>query len=82
MIKNENYINVCGWMISELADLRLNEIFIYAIIHGFSQDGKSFYTGSLSYLMEDDEIKFYFKERQENLKAKFSLLAWASSLCS
>ena len=52
MIKSENYINVCGWMISELADLRLNEIFIYAIIHGFSQDGKSFYTGSLSYLME------------------------------
>ena len=52
MIKSENYINVSGWMISELADLRLNEIFIYAIIHGFSQDGKSFYTGSLSYLME------------------------------
>lgn len=52
MLKNENYINVSGWMLKELEGLRLNEIFIYAIIHGFCQDGKSFFTGSLSYLME------------------------------
>ena len=48
-IRRENFINIQGWM---LADLKLkgNELLIYAIIYGFSQDGETRFTGSLSYL--------------------------------
>ena len=40
MIKKENYVQISGWMISEL-NLSGNELIAYALIHGFSQDGKS-----------------------------------------
>ena len=49
-IKNENYIQVSGWMINELG-LRGNELLAYALIHGFCQDGKSVFKGSLNYIM-------------------------------
>ena len=49
MIKNENFIVIQGFMINEL-DLKGNELIIYAIIYGFSQDGENKYTGSLNYL--------------------------------
>ena len=48
-IKNDNYIQISGWMINEL-DLKGNELMIYALIHGFSQDGKSDYHGGLQYI--------------------------------
>lgn len=51
MIKNENYISISGWMVSELK-LKGNELLIYAVIHGFSQDGKSDFHGGLGYLAE------------------------------
>lgn len=51
MIKNDNFVQISGWMINEL-NLKGNELFIYSIIHGFSQDGKSDYHGGLSYLAE------------------------------
>lgn len=51
MIKNENYIQISGWMVSELK-LKGNELLIYAVIHGFSQDGKSDFHGGLNYLAE------------------------------
>ena len=38
-------------MISEL-NLSGNELIAYALIHGFSQDGKSVFRGSLSYIQE------------------------------
>ena len=44
-----NYINIQGWMVSEL-ELSGNELLAYSIIYGFSQDGKSKFTGSSSYL--------------------------------
>ena len=49
MIKNENFIVIQGFMINELV-LKGNELIIYAIIYGFSQDGENKYTGSLNYL--------------------------------
>lgn len=49
-IKNENYIQISGWMINEL-DLKGNELLVYALIHGFCQDGKSVFKGSLNYIM-------------------------------
>jgi DNA-binding MarR family transcriptional regulator len=50
-MKNENYINIQGWMINELK-LKGNELILYAIIYGFTQDGETEYKGSLSYLSE------------------------------
>lgn len=48
-MKDKGYINIQGWMINEL-DLKGNELILFAVIHGFSQDGKSKYRGSLSYI--------------------------------
>ena len=40
MVKNENYLVIQGWMIAELK-LKGNELLIYAIIYGFSQNNQS-----------------------------------------
>lgn len=50
-IKPDNYIAIQGWMITELG-LKNSELIVYALIYGFSQDRRSAFTGSLSYLME------------------------------
>lgn len=44
-----NYINIQGWMCSKLK-LSGNELLIYALIYGFSQDGISEFRGSRSYI--------------------------------
>lgn len=51
LVKNENYIHIEGWMINEL-HLKGNDLLVYAIIYGFSQDNESRYTGSLQYLAD------------------------------
>jgi hypothetical protein len=48
-MNNENYINILGWMINDL-NLKGNELILYAIIYGFSQDGQSEYYGSQRYI--------------------------------
>ena len=48
-MRNDNFFVVQGWMVNEL-DLTGNELMIYAIIYGFSQEPNSWYEGSLSYL--------------------------------
>lgn len=68
MIKRENFINVTGWMVSDLK-LKGNELLIYAIIYGFSQDNESKFTGSLGYLAE-----WTNSTKQGVLKALKSLL--------
>ncbi len=50
-IKAENYITIQGWMVTELG-LRNNRLLLYALIYGFSQDGKSGYSGKQDYLLE------------------------------
>lgn len=50
-IHRENFINVQGWMVTELG-LSGNELLIYAMIHGITQDGQSRYNGGLKYLGE------------------------------
>lgn len=47
-IKDDNYIQISGWMINRL-NLKGNELLIYAIIYGFCQDGNSSFQGGLSY---------------------------------
>ena len=49
-MKNTNYYTVHGWMINELG-LSGNDLLIYAIIYGFSQDGSTEFSGSLNYLI-------------------------------
>lgn len=51
MVKENSYINIQAFMVNDL-HLKGNELLIYAIIHGFSQDGESEFTGSLQYLAD------------------------------
>lgn len=48
-MKDNNYIVVQSWMCSELR-LKSNELLVFALIHGFSQDGESRFCGSRSYI--------------------------------
>ena len=50
-MKNSKYINIQEFMFRDLK-LSGNELIIYALIHGFSQDGKSFYYGGADYITE------------------------------
>jgi hypothetical protein len=50
-IQDTNYILIQGWMVNELK-LKGNELLVFAIIHGFSQDGENRFTGSLQYLVD------------------------------
>ena len=50
-MKTDNYIHVQGWMVSNL-DLKGNELLAFAMIHGFSQDGKSEFEGSIKYVSD------------------------------
>lgn len=51
MIDSKNYINVQGWMVSELK-LSGNELLCYALIYGFCQDGNSVFAGTASYIAD------------------------------
>jgi hypothetical protein len=48
-MKDTNYIVIQGWMVNKLK-LSGNELMLYAVIYGFSQDGKSGYEGGAKYL--------------------------------
>lgn len=50
-IREDNYIMIQGWMVTEL-ELKGNELLMFAIIHGFSQDGETRFTGGLQYLAD------------------------------
>lgn len=51
MIKDENYVLISGWMKNEL-NLKGVELFLYAIIYGFSQSENGEFAGSIDYLIE------------------------------
>ena len=51
LVRSNNHIVIHGWMLNEL-ELKGNELLIFAIIHGFSQDSESEFNGSLQYLAE------------------------------
>ena len=50
-VRDNNYINIQGWMVTKLG-LKGNELIIYAIIFGFSQDNDTIFNGSIAYLMD------------------------------
>ena len=49
IIKDENFILIQGWMINKLK-LSGNDLLVYAVIYGFSQDGEQWFEGNRSYL--------------------------------
>jgi predicted transcriptional regulator len=49
MLDDNNYIVIKGWMINKLG-LSGAALIIYAVVYGFSQDGKSFFRGGVAYL--------------------------------
>lgn len=51
MPKDENYIHISGWMVNNLK-LKGNNLLVYALIYGFSQDGESEFKGTLSYITD------------------------------
>ena len=51
MVNEKSYINIQAFMVNDL-HLKGNELLIYAIIWGFSQDGVSEFTGGLQYLAD------------------------------
>lgn len=50
-IRDTNYITILAPMITRLK-LKGNELLVFALIHGFSQDRESRFKGSLKYLIE------------------------------
>lgn len=50
-VVDTSYFCIQGWMLTKL-NLKGNELFVYAIIHGFSQDGESNFHGGLQYLAD------------------------------
>ena len=48
-VNDLNYIQISGWMINSL-HLKGNELLVYALIHGFSQDGMSVFSGGVRYI--------------------------------
>jgi hypothetical protein len=51
MVNEKSYIMIDAFMVNEL-HIKGNELLIFAIIYGFSQDGNSEFTGSLQYLAD------------------------------
>jgi predicted transcriptional regulator len=56
LIKQDNYVNILANMVIPVENgglgLKGNELLVYAIIYGFSQDDKTWFRGSLRYLAE------------------------------
>ena len=50
-VRNENFIVIQGYMINEMK-LKGNELLVYAIINGFSQEENQVFNGSLQYLAD------------------------------
>ena len=50
-LRNDNYIVIQGFMVNELC-LKGNELLVYAVIYGFSQEEGQVYNGGLQYLAD------------------------------
>lgn len=65
-VKSENYFHIPGWAVCELG-LKGNELLIYAIIFGFSQEENQTFKGSQRYLA--DWTNSTTRSVRENLKS-------------
>ena len=50
-MRDDNYIVIPGWAINQLG-LKGNDLIVFSIIYGFSQDGESEFSGSIQYLCD------------------------------
>ena len=50
-VKNENFLVIQGWMITELG-LKDKELLLYALIYGFTQEENEWFSGSLEYIAQ------------------------------
>lgn len=48
-MRSENFVIIQGWMCNEL-ELKGNDLLVFALIYGFSQDGESAFHGSRNYI--------------------------------
>lgn len=48
-LNKSNYVTILGWMVQDL-HLKGSELLVYALIHGFCQDGESKFTGSVAFI--------------------------------
>lgn len=51
VIRDSNYVVIQGWMLTRLG-LKGNELIIYAVIYGFTQNGETEFVGSMKYLAD------------------------------
>jgi len=51
LVQDNNFFIVSGWMINKLG-LKGNDLMVYSIIYGFSQDKTTKFSGSLAYLCQ------------------------------
>lgn len=87
-IKSDNYVIVQGWMCNEL-QLKGNELLVYALIYGFSQDGESTFAGGRKYIANTfnislptvDKALSELKNKQliEMNKEKNNIVTWKVS---
>lgn len=54
-MESENFVVIKGWMCNEL-NLKGNELLVFALIYGFSQDGKSKFCGGRRYIAKTFNI--------------------------
>lgn len=50
-VQPNNYLTIQGWMLTDL-HLKGSALIIYALIYGFTQDGESEFSGSISYMQQ------------------------------
>lgn len=51
VIRDSNYVVIQGWMLTRLG-LKGNDLLIYAVIYGFTQNGETEFVGSMKYLAD------------------------------
>lgn len=77
MFDSDNFIVIQGWMCNELK-LKGNDLLVFALIYGFSQDGESSFTGSRKYIADLFNISLPTVDKsldtlvEKNLIEKFS----------
>ena len=79
MLKSENHVTIQGWMCNEL-ELKGNDLLIFALIYGFSQDGESSFFGGRKYIAETFNISLPTVDKAlQNLLDKGYILKQESS---
>lgn len=73
-MRNDSHIVVHGWMASELK-LVGNDLLVYALVYGFSQDGESVFYGSLDYASKNTGLSIRTISRILNSLTERGLLA-------